>query len=297
MAWLLVCLHAACISVAPSFPAPSNFGNLLVIGRVFKHDSFLVDIDTSLSLSLSSHCTTHLQYLNTRAAIMGVKSPAAMEVPADKFLSNLASVIPAIADAKFVVIDLEMSGINPPSIPRISKPTMEEIYQRAREATNTFCMLQFGLTCIMEDETEGSADGISMLSHNYHVSPMFNDRWDKHARSLAQVVDRTLTISYDTLIFLKKNCVRIEDVYLDGVTYLSRAEEAAATPRFLPSPKTANERRDGVDLENADEETQVFFKFVQSTIKTWADNPDNVSMFVLLPMTQGSDYDRLPAAS
>lgn len=78
-----------------------------------------------------------------------------MEVLPSRFLLHLATVIPMIADAKFVVIDLEMSGINPPSAPRLASPSMEDIYYRAREATKMFRMLQFGLTCIMWDEKNG----------------------------------------------------------------------------------------------------------------------------------------------
>ena len=193
-----------------------------------------------------------------------------MEVSSAKFLSHLASVIPMIADAKFVVIDLEMSGINPPSAPRLAKPTMEEVYHRAREATKTFRMLQFGLTCIMQDET----DGVKMASHNYHVSPMFNESWDKGAESLARMVDRTLSISYDTLLFLKKNCLRIEDVYSDGINYLGRAEEAAILPGFLTLQ--TGQGRDSVDLENADAETKAFYESVRDKIKRWEDSKDSV---------------------
>ena len=80
---------------------------------------------------------------------MGLKT-----VPLARFWSDLATILPEIAKSEYVAIDFEMTGIEPRCAPKLHKPTMDELYQRAKQATETFSVVQFGITCITFDDTD-----------------------------------------------------------------------------------------------------------------------------------------------
>ena len=199
-----------------------------------------------------------------------------MSVPLSRFWAELTTILPEIASARYVAIDFEMTGIDPPNAPPLQRPTMEQLYERAKTATAMFNVLQFGLTCISYEKSKNNSGGTFHLkSYNFNVSPMFDTRSNGGA-VLARVLDRTLTLSYKTLMFLSKNRIRIEDAYDGGIPYLGRAEEAHAVAEMFGSNQRAETEL--IDIGKAQEETQQFCVDVTNTIREWESDPTSVSL-------------------
>ncbi|CAK7263401.1 hypothetical protein SEPCBS119000_000462 [Sporothrix epigloea] len=201
-----------------------------------------------------------------------------MSVPLSRFWSELTTILSEITTARYVAIDLEMTGIEPRNAPPLQRPTMDQLYKRAKEATETFNVLQLGLTCISYEKATDTArdDGKSgvfhLRSYNFNVSPMFDTRSSGGA-VLTRVLDRTLTLSYKTLLFLSKNRIRIEDAYDGGIPYLSRAEESQVVAEILGSKQLSEAEL--VDIEELQQETKQFCADVTNTIRAWASDPSS----------------------
>jgi poly(A)-specific ribonuclease len=71
-----------------------------------------------------------------------------MDIRENNFWQTLPTVLWAISRAEYVSLDLEMTGVRIKNSDRSSKPTMEMVYQQAKEAAATFNILQVGLTCL-----------------------------------------------------------------------------------------------------------------------------------------------------
>lgn len=186
------------------------------------------------------------------------------------FWQKLVALLPEIADADYVAVDFEMTGIDARRPSPLQRPTMDQLYECAKKAAETFNVLQFGLTCIAY---EASTNTFRAKSYNFNVSPLF----DTNARGgavLARLLDRTLTLSYKTLLFLRQNRIFLEDAYDGGIMYLSRAEEADITPAlFGPDWRSDTDR---IDIDSQQTETQQFCAEVTSKIRAWEDDAGRV---------------------
>lgn len=101
-----------------------------------------------------------------------------MDVTRHSFHNQLPALFAAIADAHFVAIDLELSGIPGKQInkPRVDggygdgKPSLQQRYEETKKAAETYQVLQLGLTCVGENRDRGSfrdhALGIMLWSLN-----------------------------------------------------------------------------------------------------------------------------------
>lgn len=109
-----------------------------------------------------------------------------MDVSRDGFQACLPLILKDIANAHFVSIDLELSGIPGPQINRgrldgggsSGKPTLQERYTDIKHAVERYQVLQLGLTCVLEDKENGSYQsqiiGSSKLTYiqgNYLLKP------------------------------------------------------------------------------------------------------------------------------
>lgn len=76
-----------------------------------------------------------------------------MEVPRTRFYGTLPHMLSLAQHARFVAIDLEMSGIAVPNAGSDSSATSpQEAYAQAKKAAETFAILEIGLTFIQYDE-------------------------------------------------------------------------------------------------------------------------------------------------
>lgn len=85
-----------------------------------------------------------------------------MEINRQTFHWQLPVVLQAVADAHFVAIDLELSGIHSKTSYRSkavpnsgSRQTLQQRYEEIKEAAEKYQILQIGLTCVSEDFATG----------------------------------------------------------------------------------------------------------------------------------------------
>ncbi len=75
-----------------------------------------------------------------------------MDVNESNFWDVLPRILESISIAEYVSVDLEMTGVLFSSNTRARKPTLEEVYSRAKAGAEGFQILQFGMTCFYYDE-------------------------------------------------------------------------------------------------------------------------------------------------
>ena len=86
-----------------------------------------------------------------------------MDVTGQDFHRLLPSILGAIADAQFVAIDLEFSGISnqqksrtrPPRQNASGKVSLQSRYEEERSAAERYQVLQMGITCVGESLERG----------------------------------------------------------------------------------------------------------------------------------------------
>ena len=86
-----------------------------------------------------------------------------MDISRYNFHFILPSIFAAIADAHFVAIDLELSGIPSRHIDRIrhdgdkmgGRASLQQRYEETRKAAEIYQVLQLGITCVGVNEERG----------------------------------------------------------------------------------------------------------------------------------------------
>lgn len=86
-----------------------------------------------------------------------------MDVTQQTFHNLLPALIAAIADAHFVTIDLELTGIPSQQINKLrahgdyrdGKPSLQQRYEETKKAAEQYQVLQLGITCVGENRDRG----------------------------------------------------------------------------------------------------------------------------------------------
>ena len=81
-----------------------------------------------------------------------------MDVDQDSFRKVLLDILINIVNADYVILDLEMSGINgrqPGTRHSAGKPSLQDLYEEIRAAAEIFQILQLGITCVGSDVEKG----------------------------------------------------------------------------------------------------------------------------------------------
>ncbi|KAL9603936.1 MAG: hypothetical protein Q9219_000874 [cf. Caloplaca sp. 3 TL-2023] len=174
-----------------------------------------------------------------------------MDVTRQTFHNLLPALIAAVADAHFVAIDLELSGIPGQQInksrPRENlgpgKPSLQQRYEETKKAAETYQVLQLGITCVWENRNRGNIcrqgvwicltlSGVYVVRpYNFFLNPVPDERLN---------VERVFSYQSGAVDFLLKHDFRMEAPFLEGVSYFSREEEAKARQLTKQRQDTAN---------------------------------------------------------
>lgn len=186
-----------------------------------------------------------------------------MEIDCTNFWRKLPSILKAISEAKYVSVDLEMSGISAKpflSKPTPSIPTLQEIYDGARVAAEMYTILQFGLTCI-NWIPEKKFYVTKTFNLPLHPGVVGDSVASKH---LASVLDRRFRLSTSSLGFLEGHGFSILDVFSKGVPYLSDSEAGLQSiDDFIEGKRQANDR---IDVDRLSSESREFYRCVQEQV-------------------------------
>ncbi len=83
-------------------------------------------------------------------------------------------------------------------------------------------------------------------------------------RFLARKIDRTVALSYNSMLFLQQHGFRLEHAFGKGVPYLSRAEHQFFRENFLAGQQ--QHPRDPIDVAAQDLQTQKFYAWASHKI-------------------------------
>lgn len=190
-----------------------------------------------------------------------------MDVDRTSFWPKLPSILKAISEAKYVSVDLEMSGIIMNTLGSKPNPTLQQIYQDARAAAETFAILQFGLTCIYWDPER---EVYVTKSFNLPVHPGFVVGGENASKQLARTVDRRVGFSSKTIAFLQENGFGFADVFNKGVPYLSSAE--AEQKDIIDFAKNKEKDEEHIDVGQLPPQTRDFYSNVQAKLRAWSNS-------------------------
>ncbi|ROV88273.1 hypothetical protein VSDG_09042 [Cytospora chrysosperma] len=199
------------------------------------------------------------------------KSPSAsgssenMDVDRTGFWPKLPSILGAISESQFVSVDLEMSGIIVESVESTPNPTLQQIYQDARAAAETFTILQFGLTCVRWEYKKGA---YVTKTYNLPVHPGFVGS-DIASKQLARTIDRRVEFSSKTIAFLQEHGFSFAQVFNKGVPYLSTTE--AAQKGIVDFVQNSDKDEDHIDFSQLPPQSREFYSGVQTKIREWTD--------------------------
>lgn len=91
-----------------------------------------------------------------------------MEIDRNRFSFELGKIIEHIADASFVAIDLEFTGL----AGRRNRPdrlSLQEYYEDTKAAAERYQILQFGMTIVTEDLEHGR---YVLRPYNFFINPV-----------------------------------------------------------------------------------------------------------------------------
>ncbi|OJJ47017.1 hypothetical protein ASPZODRAFT_159015 [Penicilliopsis zonata CBS 506.65] len=183
-----------------------------------------------------------------------------MEVTSHSFSYYLPRILDDLATGCFVSLDLEFSGIAKPAFrsPSSGPQTLQERYEEVKGAAEKYQVLQIGLTICHEDTATAS---YTLKPFNFYLNPVINQRLE---------VDRDFTFQSGAIQFLVQNRFRLDALVSEGISYLSRREEALAFTR-------AEDRRDrvgrnantAINVKQTDYESLQFLSMVRRHIDDW----------------------------
>ncbi|KAL8777011.1 MAG: hypothetical protein Q9213_008040 [Squamulea squamosa] len=145
-----------------------------------------------------------------------------MDVSGQDFHRLLPSLLEAIADAQFVAIDLEFSGISnqQKSGSRAykqyagGKSSLQNRYEEEKVTAERYQVLQMGITCVGENLDRGV---YVFRPYNFNLNPFPDEKMN---------IQRDVTLQGRAMQFLYRHNFRMEGPFHSGVHYLSRTEES-----------------------------------------------------------------------
>ncbi|KAL8689323.1 MAG: hypothetical protein Q9224_004664, partial [Gallowayella concinna] len=207
-----------------------------------------------------------------------------MDVPGRTFNSALASLIEVIADAAFVAIDFELSGIPPKSYKDqkatkdrpTGKPSLQDRYAENKLAAEKYHILQMGITCVGENNYRGE---YVVRPYNFNLKPgvdkgmnisrdstYSNDGMNKLREGVKYYV-KLMLIAMD---FLEEHGFDREAARKTGIHYLSRAEEARE--RYLNAQSQDRARFTDVEPNVSDTKSWELLKRLREEVNAWKTN-------------------------
>ncbi|OHE91221.1 hypothetical protein CORC01_13498 [Colletotrichum orchidophilum] len=156
-----------------------------------------------------------------------------------------------------------MTGITDKSSEeRHENASKEQLYESAKKIASKFSVFDLGITCIQR-QPDGS---YKTESYSFIVSPYLHTE-TRADEKFVNDLDRSLSVSYGTLKFLRKEGILLEKIYDDCVPHLSRKDARLANERMTRRKEPWDAR--GHDYDEYDEGLYPFCIYVHDTIVKW----------------------------
>jgi poly(A)-specific ribonuclease len=191
-----------------------------------------------------------------------------MNVDRHNFPLQLLNILEAIADADFIAIDFEFSGVASNNSRRSGRTiqTLQERYTEVKAAASTYQILQAGITTAhqtVSKNEDGSKHSTSdqtfeLRTYNIDLCPIVEDDLD---------IDRDFVLQSGAAEFLLANRFSFEKPFAQGVRYLSRAEEIDA--RQAAQNRQDRSRFAEIQLRDDDTDALTFVDKVRKEVQEW----------------------------
>ncbi|KAI0881876.1 CAF1-domain-containing protein [Annulohypoxylon maeteangense] len=180
-----------------------------------------------------------------------------MEIDKNNFFWMLPCMLHEAQKARFVAIDVEMSGISSAHGHASHINSIQDSYTGIKEAAEKYQVLQVGFT--FSHYNEDRSEHI-VRTFNCHLSPLFPR--SPLSDGLTRYLDRRFCVSARSYSFLQQNKFNLAHSLDNGIHYLSREELRRAEEYCL----SRNYSHKGIDPLKLDEESQRFYKYVRKQI-------------------------------
>ncbi|KAL8806747.1 MAG: hypothetical protein Q9182_001145 [Xanthomendoza sp. 2 TL-2023] len=207
-----------------------------------------------------------------------------MDVSGHAFNSTFPILVEVIADAAFVALDFELSGIPPkshkdPKAPRdrsSGKQSLQDRYEEYKLAAEKYHILQMGITCVGENTYKGE---YVVRPYNFNLKPGVDKGMN---------ITRDSTYSNDAMDFLEEHGFDREAARKSGIHYLSRAEEARE--RCLNAESQDRARYTDVEPNANDTKAWGLLKRLREEVNAWRTQKPVRSSFFLSARKPKPDY-------
>lgn len=198
-----------------------------------------------------------------------------MDIHKGNLASQLINMLTALASARFVTLDLEVSGIHSKVAhgageSRSRKPTLQERYDELKMAADKYQVLQIGFTVIYEDTDRAV---YTALPYNMFLNPLLEERLEiervfsfqsKGMCRPGRIRSGTLLIAATAVEFLLNHGFRMDGLFHSGVPYLSRDEELKAAK--IEETRT---HKEDIHLRSEEKTELALIKKVREDIAEW----------------------------
>ncbi|XP_046815939.1 pre-piRNA 3'-exonuclease trimmer-like [Vespa crabro] len=181
-----------------------------------------------------------------------------MEVTRKNFEKILPMVKEVLKEAEFIAFDSEFTGLNSDDINSSYFDTIEEQYEYLRKTTESFIIIQFGITAVTKLET----DKYKTATFNFYLFPMSIPT--KNRRFLCQV---------GAVEFLSSYYFDFNKVIYNGISYLNKTEKVILK-QYLENDELLKNVENNMLYKNDNE-----IKRAIDTVAKWLENSnknDNV---------------------
>ncbi|KAI1500503.1 ribonuclease H-like domain-containing protein [Biscogniauxia marginata] len=175
-----------------------------------------------------------------------------MDVDSATFWARLPHMLSAIRDARFVAIDVEMTGISLEMGPYQHTISTHDAYVRAKKAAEAYQVAQIGLTCCHYEEESSK---YTTTSFNCSVSPLFPR--GRFSGLLTRSLNRKFSVAATSFSFLRDNKMCLFGALENGVHYLRRDEQQRALQLCREAQRTDEQHINVLEL---DEPSRTFYE-------------------------------------
>ncbi|XP_054155569.1 poly(A)-specific ribonuclease PARN-like [Oppia nitens] len=164
-----------------------------------------------------------------------------MDVTRHNFLQVIGQLEAIIADADFLTIDTELTGLRRMDTKALNLlDTIDERYFKLRQSIAGFNLIQFGLTCFKKSVTNTTTNGADTNtggyqydchSYNFYIFPQKSPTINK------AMGDRVFSVQTSSLQFLANNGFDFNKLIIDGISYLNDAEAKLCKESFDAAKK------------------------------------------------------------
>ncbi|KAI2471425.1 CAF1-domain-containing protein [Annulohypoxylon bovei var. microspora] len=207
-----------------------------------------------------------------------------MEIDRNNFFWMLPCMLQEAQKARFVAIDVEMSGISSAHGHSSHNNSIQDSYTQIKEAAEEYQVLQVGFTFFHYNENR--AEHI-LRTFNCHVSPLFPR--GSLSDGLIRHLDRKFRVSARSYSFLQQNNFDLAHALDNGVHYLSREEQGLAEQYCL----SRDNKYEHIDPLRLDEESQRFYKYARRQIEEFVTRCFTPGMRIIIKNPYGGKLNGL----